>query len=315
MTTDDELRSAFRKRYNLAVVLGATASGKTEIGVQIARRIDGEIISADSRQVYRRMDLGTGKDLSAYVQGGSAVPFHLVDILDPSEEFSVFAFQEHFYRLFHEITERGRIPLLVGGTGLYLDAVIRGYTLPAVPSNPSLRKILADEDMESLRRRFLSCGLQVHNTTDLLDRSRLIRAIEIQAFKDGNGDSGVGRIALAPMIIGIHRERDELQSRITARLEARIKAGMIDEVQRLHDSGIAWQRIDSFGLEYRYCAEHLQGKIDREAMVAILNVRIRQYAKRQMTWFRRMERNGVVIHWVDGANTGAAIERITELLG
>jgi tRNA dimethylallyltransferase len=303
----------FRERYNLLVVLGPTASGKTGLAVRLARRIGGEILSADSRQVYRGMDLGTGKDLSEYGGEGEAVPVHLIDICDPGEEFSVFAFQELFYPCFREILERGRIPVLAGGTGLYLDAVLRGYRMVAAPENPELRERLAGEQMESLRRYFLSLCPDAHNSTDLLERNRLIRAIEIAEFSQAHPYDPETLIAVSPLVIGIRCERNDLRRKITLRLQIRLEAGMIEEVRRLHDRGIGWERIDAFGLEYRYIALYLQGKITREEMFQTLNARIHQFAKRQETWFRRMERNGVRIHWIESADEEAALGLITGL--
>jgi tRNA dimethylallyltransferase len=295
--------------YNLIVVLGPTASGKTELAVRLARSIDGEIISADSRQVYRGMDLGTGKDLSEYSHGGVHVPFHLIDILDPQEEFSVFVFRRLFYKTFQEIHNRGHVPLLVGGTGLYLDAVIRNYAMPAVPENQTLREALAGEGMESLRRRLLISCTSIHNSTNLLNRARIMRAIEIAEFmKDNPHETGIS-VSINPVILGIRCQRAILHQRITDRLESRLAAGMIEEVQRLHENGTDWKRIDSFGLEYRYIGLYLQGAMTREAMAHILNVRIRQFAKRQETWFRHMEKNGVLIHWIDSKEEIRAILR------
>lgn len=303
----------FRERYNLLVILGPTASGKTGLAVGLARRMGGEIISADSRQVYRGMDLGTGKDLSEYSRGGAAVPCHLIDILDPSEEFSVFAYRELFYRAFQEITERGNIPLMVGGSGLYLEAVIRGYHLPAVPINQKLRDELAGEGMEFLCRRFLSLHPTVHNTTDLRDRERLIRAIEIAEFTHDHEQEPGFRIPLSPLVVGLRCERETLRRRITDRLEARLASGMIEEVRDLHQKGLDWPRIDSFGLEYRYIGLYLQGKITREGLFGTLNTRIHQYAKRQETWFRRMEKNGIRIHWSESNDPGSVIALIAGL--
>jgi len=301
------LLCGFGKRYNLLVILGPTASGKTGLAVDLARRIGGEIISADSRQVYRGMDLGTGKDLSEYSRGGVTVPCHLIDILEPTEEFSVFAYQKLFYRAFQEITDRGKVPLMVGGSGLYLEAVIRGYRLPAVAINQKLRDELAGESMESLRRRFLAPQPAIHNTTDLRDRDRLVRAIEIAEFtRDHRQETGL-RIPLSPLVVGIRCERETLRRKITDRLKARLDSGMIEEVRELHEKGLAWGRIDSFGLEYRYIGLYLQGGITREELFGVLNTRIHQYAKRQETWFRRMEKNGVRIHWVDGSDSVIAL--------
>jgi tRNA dimethylallyltransferase len=303
----------FRERYNLLVILGPTASGKTGLAVDLARRIDGEIISADSRQVYKGMNLGTGKDLSEYSRGGVTVPCHLIDILDPSEEFNVFAYQELFYRAFQGIIERGKVPLMVGGSGLYLEAVIRGYRLPAVPINQTLRDELAGEGMEFLGRRLLALHPRVHNRTDLLDRERLTRAIEIAEFTHNHQQETGFRIPLSPLVVGIRCERGTLRRRITDRLKARLTSGMIEEVRDLHEKGLAWERIDSFGLEYRYIGLYLRGIITCEALFGSLNTRIHQYAKRQETWFRRMERNGVRIHWIEGNDSDSVIALISGL--
>ena len=311
MSTDEEAIRRFRKEYNLLVVLGSTATGKTGLAVSLAGRFGGEILSADSRQVYRGMDLGTGKDLNEYVQGG--VPYHLIDIFDPQEECSVFTYQRLFYRCFQEIVMRGNIPLMVGGTGLYLDAVIRGYRLPAVPEDQALRKELEGEGMASLRRRLFSLCTDVHNTTDLQDRKRLIRAIEIAEFTRSHSGGDVGRITISPLVLGIRCEREALRRKITDRLEARLKAGMIEEVRALKEKGLGWERIDSFGLEYRYIGCYLRGQMTREEMVTVLNTRIHQFAKRQATWFRRMERNGVRIHWIENADTDKAISLIAHV--
>jgi tRNA dimethylallyltransferase len=303
----------FRRRHNLLVVLGPTASGKTELAVCLARKIGGEIISADSRQVYRGMDLGTGKDLSQYSNGGILVPCHLIDILDPSEEFSVFDYQRLFYCCFREITKRAKIALLVGGTGLYLDAVIRGYRMPAVPENWNLREELQGESMESLRQRLLAISPEVHNTTDLLERERLIRAIEIAESARNHQHHAQDPIPVSPLVLGVRCERDVLRRKITARLHSRLAAGLIEEVRSLYEKGIGWERIDSFGLEYRYVARYLQARMSREEMIRTLETRIHQYAKRQETWFRRMERNGVRIHWIDGPDAAKAITVIDSL--
>jgi len=313
MPTDEELLYGFRSRYNLIVILGPTASGKTGLAVGLARRIGGEIISADSRQVYRGMDLGTGKDLSVYSRGGAAVPYHLIDILDPAEEFSVFAYQKLFHRAYQEIADRGKVPLMVGGTGLYLEAVILGYRLPAAPINQALRDGLAGEGMEDLRRRFLSLRPAVHNTTDLRDRERLIRAIEIAAFTHDIRREPGFQTLLSPMVVGIRCDRETLRRRITDRLKARLTSGMLDEVQDLHKKGLSWERIDSFGLEYRYIGHYLRGETTREGLFKTLNTRIHQYAKRQETWFRRMEKNGVRIHWTESNDAGSVIALIAGL--
>lgn len=302
----------FCKHWNLIAVLGPTASGKTALAVRLARKIGGEIISADSRQVYRGMDLGTGKDLSEYGCNGDAVPFHLIDICDPTEEFSVFAFQQRFIDCFRDIAARGKIPFLVGGTGLYLDSVLRGYRMAPVPLNASLRERLTGYDMESLRRYFLSIQRDAHNSTDLLERERLIRAIEIAEFSRDHPTAALQSIQIEPLVIGICLEREELRRKITLRLQTRLQAGMIDEVKRLHDRGVNWERLESFGLEYRYISRYLQHKISHEEMFQILNTRIRQFAKRQETWFRGMGKKGVPIHWIDGPDEAAAFRLIMD---
>ena len=271
MVLEERVIRSFRERWNLLVVLGPTASGKTGLAVRLARGIGGEILSADSRQVYREMDLGTGKDLSEYGRGKGAVTVHLIDICDPAEEFNVFAFQKLFYPCFQEILRRRKIPILTGGTGLYLDSVLRGYRMPAVPENQRLREKLAGEGMESLRRRFRSLCPDVHNTTDLLEPKRLIRAMEIAEFSRKHPQATEPPVTVSPLVIGIHCDRNDLRRKITFRLQSRLDAGMIDEVRRLHDRGIAWERLESFGLEYRYISLYLQQKITREEMFQTLN--------------------------------------------
>jgi tRNA dimethylallyltransferase len=313
MVIEDRINRRFSGHWNLIVVLGPTASGKTGLAVRLARRIGGEILSADSRQVYRGMDLGTGKDLAEYGRGGEGVPVHLIDICDPTEEFNVFAFQERFFACFHEISGRWRIPVLVGGTGLYLDSVLRGYRMLSVPEDSALRGKLSQEEMDFLQRHFLRLCPNAHNSTDLLERNRLIRAIEIAQFSKEHAREARLAVVLAPLVIGIHCERNDLRRRITTRLQARLEAGMIDEVERLHSQGILWNRLESFGLEYRYISQYLQQKITQEEMFQTLNTRIHQFAKRQETWFRRMERNGVRIHWIEGADEEAALGLIMGL--
>lgn len=286
---------------NLIVILGPTASGKTSLAAQLAKVLASEIISADSRQVYRGMDLGTGKDLSEYCVEGVAIPSHLIDIVDPDADFSVFDYQQCFFRCFTEISSRGVLPILVGGTGLYLESVLQGYRMYAVPENLALRNELATEPMGSLVRRFLAIRPGAHNRSDLLDRSRLIRAIEIaEHSRHHHLPPALPRIEA--LIVGVRWERSLLRERITGRLRQRLAAGMIEEVLALRASGISWERLHYFGLEYRYVGLYLQGNVDYQTMFQALNTKIHQFAKRQETWFRRMERNGTVIHWLDGAD-------------
>ncbi len=282
---------------DLLVILGPTASGKTRLAVAAARRVGGEIVSADSRQVFRGMDLGTGKDLAEYGE----VPHHLIDILEPGEEFSLFAFQQRCYAAIAGIRGRGRLPILCGGTGLYLDAVLRRYRLVEVPENPPLRAELALLDDDALRERLRALRPEQHNSTDLLDRSRLVRAIEI-AEGEPDAPEPPPPPELHPLVFGLRWERAELRRRIAARLEERLAQGMVQEVRRLHEErGISWERLDYYGLEYRYLARHLRGELSEEELVRQLAAAIGDFAKRQETFFRRMERQGVAIRWLDGA--------------
>jgi tRNA dimethylallyltransferase len=286
---------------NLIVILGPTASGKTTLAAHLAKMLGSEIISADSRQVYRGMDLGTGKDLSEYYVEGVSIPCHLIDIVDPNVDFSVFDYQQCFFQCFDEIASRGVLPVLVGGTGLYLESVLQGYRMCAVPEDPVLRNELATEPIEGLVRRFLTVHPRPHNISDLLDRSRLIRAIEI-AEHSRHDKSLPDAPRIEALVVGVRWERSVLRERITGRLRQRLAAGMIEEVRSLQTSGVSWERLNYFGLEYRYIGLYLQGILDYQAMFETLNTKIHQFAKRQETWFRRMERNGRLIHWLDGAD-------------
>jgi tRNA dimethylallyltransferase len=282
--------------FNLLTILGPTASGKTRLAVALARDLGGEIISADSRQVFRRMDIGTGKDLDEYGE----IPHHLIDILEPGEEFSVFAFQRLFLDAFGEIRGRGRLPVLCGGTGMYLDAALRGYRMGEVPEDAVWRASLegvSDTELVALLREYRP-GL--HNSTDLLDRQRTIRALEIARFQAEEGEDDEPFPDLRPLVIGIRWERGELRRRITERLRRRLESGMVEEVRRLHDDGVGWERLDYYGLEYRFVGMFLRGELSRNDLFQKLNSAIHDFAKRQETWFRRMERNGVEINWVAG---------------
>jgi len=280
---------------NLVVILGATATGKTAAAVAVARALSGEIISADSRQVFRGMDIGTGKDLEEY----GPVPHHLIDIAEPGEEYNVFRFQREFFGAFEAIRARGKLPVCAGGTGMYLEAVLRGYRLVEVPENPELRSDLADLSIDELARRLTVLKPEQHNTTDLLDRSRLLRAIEI-----AEGEAAAGDPEPLPdvhaRVFGLRWPREELRRRITRRLGQRLEQGMIEEVQYLLDSGIEHLSLEFYGLEYRFISRMLRGDLDRGEMFRQLNQSIHKFAKRQETWFRRMERRGTSIHWVDG---------------
>lgn len=289
------------KSYNLIIVLGATASGKTRLAARLAKELGSEIISADSRQVYRGMDIGTGKDLAEFYVDGVDVPFHLIDVADPSSEFSVFSYQRLFFECFAEISSRGIVPVMVGGTGLYIDSIVRNYEMIGVPENPELRADLQDVEDSVLVERLEALNPRLHNKTDLKERSRIIRAIEIAEFSKNSGeDCTMHRPLINPLIAGILWDREELRRRITKRLEERLNAGMIDEVRRLNMAGIGWDKLDFFGLEYRYVGRYLCGMLSFQEMFDQLNTKIHQFAKRQATWFRRMEKQGIRINWISG---------------
>jgi tRNA dimethylallyltransferase len=283
-----------RITFDLLVVLGPTASGKTRLGVQLARALGGEVISADSRQVYRGMDIGTGKDLAEY----GDIPHHLIDIVNPGDEFSLFQFQRLFFEVFAAVRERGNLPVLAGGTGMYLHSVLQGNLLVETPQNTHLRRELADLSMASLSERLKGSPSRLHNTTDLLERERLVRAIEIAEYGRGREPEPVPEIK--PIILGIRWEREALRRRITARLRERLEQGMIGEVERLHQQGVPWETLEFYGLEYRFIARHLKGELNRNDMLQKLGSAIHDLAKRQETWFRRMERSGIVIRWLNG---------------
>ena len=281
--------------YPLIVILGATAGGKTSLAVETARVFNGEIISADSRQVYRGMDLGTGKDLSEY----GKIPYHLIDIVDPGAEYNLFQFQRDCFLAIEKICRCHKLPILCGGTGLYLDAVLRGYRLVEVPENEEFRAGLESLSDEELRERLTQLKPDQHNRTDLALRERLVRALEI-AEGERLAVEEEPLPKLHPLIFGLQWPRDVLRQRIALRLRQRFDAGMIDEVEQLHHSGVAWAQLEFYGLEYRLIAQYLQGLLNRNDMVQKLRSAIGQFAKRQETFFRRMEKRGVKIHWLDG---------------
>jgi tRNA dimethylallyltransferase len=276
--------------YRLLTVLGPTAAGKTRVAVAAARAVGGEIVSADSRQVYRGMDIGTGKDLAEY----GDVPHHLIDILEPDEDFSVFDFTRRFAETSDGIRARGRVPVMCGGSALYLDAVLRGYRMSAVPENPALREELALLQNDEIADRLRALKPELHNSTDLDTRERMIRAVEIATH-----DRDRGVVPTEPprsLTVGLAVEPEELRRRIRTRLRARMDAGLVDEARRLAER-IPLARFTYFGLEYKHLAMLLRGKVNVEDMEHALARDIAAFAKRQRTWFRKMERNGVVIHW------------------
>jgi len=319
---------AFEGGCNAVIVLGPTATGKTSLGVRLARAFSGELISADSRQVYRGLDLGSGKDLAEY----GDTPYHLIDVATLQGEYSVFDYQRDFFAAFADISSRGKLPVVVGGTGMYLDAIVRGYELVEVPENPALRAELEPLSLDELASRLLYLKDSVHNRTDLIERPRLVRAIEIAEYKrdakalaeeskndaatDGSNPACRGYSeSFCPLILGVRFDRSVLRSRIRTRLEERIRAGLVEEVRSLHEGGASWERLERLGLEYRYTAEFLEGKISsQDEYTESLYTAICQFAKRQETWFRGMERKGVVIEWIENGDYAAAERAVSRAL-
>jgi tRNA dimethylallyltransferase len=283
--------------FELLTVLGPTASGKTRLAVALAEKYGGEIISADSRQVFRGMDIGSGKDLHEY----GRVPYHLIDILDAGGEFSVFEFQRRFLAAMADISARQAMPILCGGSGMYLDAALRGYQMVEVPNDDSLRSTLALKSDAELAEELWRLKPTLHNSTDLLDRERTVRAIEIARGELKQTAASEPQPLLNSVVIGIQWEREALRQRITKRLRERLDNGLIEEVEFLHAGGIAWERLDYYGLEYRYVGSYLRGAMNRNDLFQTLNSAIHAFAKKQGNWFRRMERHGIAINWIDGS--------------
>ncbi len=283
----------------MITILGPTASGKTPVAAQLAAEIGGEIISADSRQVYRRMDIGTGKDLADYGE----VPYHLIDICEPGTKYNLFQYQQDFFDVYQDIQSRGAVPILCGGTGLYIEAVLKGYKLSPVPQNPELRNSLEGKTLEELTKMLVELkaqnGSNMHNKTDVDSCQRAVRAIEIETY---NLEHPVPLRELPPVdsiLIGIDIDRELRRQKITRRLKVRLDEGMIDEVKRLLDEGIPADDLIYYGLEYKFVTEYLIGKCTCDEMFTRLKIAIHQFAKRQMTWFRGMERRGFKINWID----------------
>ena len=287
----------------MITILGPTASGKTSLAAALAARIDAEIISADSRQVYRGMTIGTGKDLYDYRQGDRLIPYHLIDICEPGTKYNLFQYQQDFHLIYNNIVARGVRPILCGGTGLYIESVLKGYALSPVPQNQALRDKLADkslaeltEMLEDLKRRNHSV---MHNRTDVDTAQRAIRAIEIESYNLEHPTDNRTLPPIDSVIIGVGINREERRRKITQRLKQRLEEGMVDEIRQLLDRGIAPENLIYYGLEYKFVTEYVIGKTSYEEMFRQLEIAIHQFAKRQMTWFRGMERRGFTIHWID----------------
>ena len=308
--------------HKMITILGPTASGKTPVAARLAAEIGGEVISADSRQVYRRMDIGTGKDLADYTvsqrDGSFVIPYHLIDIREPGTKYNLFEYQQDFFDVYQQIRSRGAVPILCGGTGLYIEAVLKGYHLSPVPQNQPLRDSLEGKSLEELTQMLtdlkMKNGSNMHNTTDVDSCQRAIRAIEIETY---NLEHPTPRRELPPvdsLIIGIDIDRELRREKITRRLKTRLEEGMVEEVQALLDEGIPAEDLIYYGLEYKFVTEYLKGQTSYEEMFTRLEIAIHQFAKRQMTWFRGMGRRGFKINWIDATlPMEEKINRIIEL--
>ncbi len=328
-------------KYNILAVTGPTATGKTALAAHLAFRLGGEVISADSRQVYRGMDIGTGKDLDDYVVEGTRIPVHLIDIVDAGYQYNVFEFKRDFQKVMADLRARGKFPVLCGGSGLYIEAVLRDYRLIEVPVNEMLRAELKGKSLEELTTILKTYKSNLHNITDIVNTKRAIRAIEIedyyqnlnintipsecQSLPDGASPSlspsfsqslsPLVSPSLSPLIVALHFDVETRRKRITERLHQRLNQGMIEEVGGLLRSGIAPEALTYYGLEYKFITLYLTGELTRQEMIQKLNIAIHQFAKRQMTWFRKMEREGTIIHWIDGNLTlEEKVNQVLELM-
>lgn len=295
------------QNQKMITILGPTASGKTSVAAALALRTGGEIISADSRQVYRRMDIGTGKDLADYTIGDVRIPYHLIDIAEPGTKYNLFQYQQDFHEAYDEIRSRGKLPILCGGTGLYIEAVLGGYSLSPVPQNQALRDSLEGKSLEELTRMLVELkrqnGSNMHNRTDVDTAQRAIRAIEIETYNLEHPTPERQMPPVESLIIGINIDRELRREKITRRLKARLDEGMCDEIQGLIDGGVNPENLIYYGLEYKFITEYVIGRTSYEEMFRQLEIAIHQFAKRQMTWFRGMERRGFTIHWIDAAQS------------
>ena len=299
--------------YDLLVITGPTASGKTALAAAVADRINGEIISADSRQVYREMNIGTGKDYNDYIVNGRQIPVHLLDIVDPGYKFNVFEYQKSFLESFQEIKNRNKYPLVCGGSGMYVDSIVSGYKLTEVPPDKDFRKELEKKTMEELID-ILRTYKNLHNTTDVDTKKRAIRAIEIEHYYSETKESEIDFSPVRSLVTGVKYDRESRRRRISQRLKERLSNGMIEEVQMLIDKGISVETLLYYGLEYKFITLYLIGKMPYDEMFCRLEVAIHQFAKRQMTWFRKMEREGTGIHWLNGPEVNTAKNLIKKFL-
>ena len=300
--------------YDSITIVGPTASGKTTLAASLASRLDTEIISGDSRQVYRRMDLGTGKDLDDYNVDGRQIPYHLIDIVEPGYKYNVFEYQRDFLEAYRQIQEKGKLPILCGGTGMYIESILKGYRLLPVPENPTLRASLEGKPLDELTQ-ILSTYKKLHNSTDVDTPKRAIRAIEIEEYYRQQPVEEREFPTLKSLIVGIDIDRELRREKISRRLKQRLEEGMIEEVRALMDEGIAPEDLIYYGLEYKFLTMHVTGQLTYEEMFLQLETAIHQFAKRQMTWFRGMERRGFTIHWLDAEmDNPKKIQRIIDLM-
>jgi tRNA dimethylallyltransferase len=300
--------------YNLITILGPTASGKTSLAAHLAAKLHSSVISADSRQIYRGMDIGTGKDIVDYTVNGQLIPYFLVDICDAGVKYNVYEFQKDFTTIFNELRLKNQLPVMCGGSGMYIESVLKSYKMTAVPVNDELRQQLELKTDNGLIA-VLSNLKSLHNTTDINSRKRLIRAIEIETFQKENLLDDYVFPEIKSLIVGVHFDREIQKHRITERLKQRLQSGMIDEVKQLLEKGISADDLIYYGLEYKFITLYLTGKLKYDEMFQLLNIAIHQFSKRQMTWFRKMEREGFNIHWIDGHLTlDEKVDAVTKLL-
>jgi tRNA dimethylallyltransferase len=285
--------------YDLLVITGATASGKTALAAAVAAKVSGEIIGADSRQVYREMNIGTGKDYNDYIVNGDKIPVHLIDIVDPGYKYNVFEYKKDFIKTFRDIKSRKKFPVVCGGSGMYLDSIVSGYNLIEVPPDEELRSELEKKTMDELIA-ILSSIKSLHNITDIDTRKRAIRAIEIERYYSAVNKSEIENVSFRSVVTGVKYDRETRRIRISQRLKERLSNGLIEEVQMLINKGVAVDTLIYYGLEYKFITLYLTGKLSYDEMFCRLEVAIHQFAKRQMTWFRGMERRGIKIHWLEG---------------
>ena len=303
-----------KQPLELITVLGPTATGKTALAVQLANLLGGEIISADSRQIYRGMDLGTGKDLEDYNIDGKKIPYHLIDILDPTEDYNVCRFQTEFQIVYDNIHERGKLPILCGGTGLYLDSVLLNYRFEPINANTELRGNLESKSKEELAIQFQTLDPKFYEKWNTDTKRRIIRGIEL-AMKNGTPETNsIPNDLSKTCVVGLQYPREIIRERITARLKFRLENGLIEEVKGLLKNGLPKERLNYFGLEYKFIRQYLDGELTKDELFELLKIAIHQFAKRQRSWFRRMEKRGVNIHWIEQGNLGLAMQMIEPYL-